>query len=255
MRAYKGAYLSLIYGFLYLPIAVLIVFSFNLSRYSLLWHGFSLRWYQALYHDPNILLVAWHSLEVGLIAATTATVLGMLGAVCLYRYRFLGKRWLDALVFILVIIPDLVLGIALLLWFSFAHVALGFWSLLIAHITLCIPFALITVRGRLVGFDKALIEAGRDLGASEWQIYYRILIPLLVPALVAAWLLSFTLSLDDVIISYFVSGPSFQILPLQIFSMVKLGATPELNALCSVIVVVTFSIAIISQRILAKKLI
>ena len=177
----------------------------------------------------------------------------MIAAVALYRYRFMGKNLLDASILILIIIPDLVLGIALLLLFSFSHFPLGFWSLLLAHISFCLPFACIIISSRLSDFNKHLIEAGRDLGASEFLLYKRLLIPLLLPSLAAAWLLSFTLSLDDVIISYFVAGPDFQILPLKIYSMVKLGVKPEINALCTILLLITFTIAVFSQFLLRKK--
>jgi len=249
----KKGYLNLVYLFLYLPIIVVICFSFNNASHSLLWHGFTFRWYAELFHDQNIGLVTLHSLVIGILAATVATLFGMIGSVALFRYRFLGKKLINALILVLIIVPDLVLGIALLLLFSLTHFPLGFWSLLLAHISFCIPFACITIGSRIVTFDKHLIEASKDLGASERILYSRILIPLLLPALIAAWLLCFTLSIDDVIISYFVSGPNYQILPLTIFSMVKLGVKPEMNALCSIILAITFSIAIACQLLLRRK--
>lgn len=248
----KKAYLGLVYLFLYIPIVIVIWFSFNNSSRSLLWHGFTWRWYIQLFNDKALAIVTTHSLTIGLLASTFATLIGTLASVCLYRYRFFGKRLIDALILMLIIIPDLVLGIALLILFSVLHLPLGFWSLLLAHISFCVPFACVTISTRLVSLDKHLIEAGRDLGASEWQLYTKILIPLLAPGLIAAWLLSFTLSIDDVIISYFVSGPEYQILPLTIFSMVKVGVNPEINALCSILLVVTFILAISGFFLLRK---
>lgn len=252
-KVVRRSYLSLVYLFLYTPIVIVVIFSFNNAIYSLLWHGFTLHWYRVLFQDQTIGTVTLHSLEIGLLASTIATLLGLIGAVSLYRYRFFGKRALNILILGIIIVPDIVLGIALLVLFSQTHFKLGFFSLLIAHITFCIPFACVTISSRVIDLDKNLIEAGKDLGANEFTLYRRILIPLLLPGIIAAWLLSFTLSLDDVIISYFVSGPNFQILPLEIFSMVKVGVKPELNALCSIILLVTFSIAIASQFLLRRK--
>ena len=250
----KKSYLSAVYFFLYLPIVIVVWFSFNNAKRSLLWHGFTTHWYQQLFHDQNLGIITLHSLIIGMLAATVATLIGMIAAISLYRYRFFGKRLIDALILMLIIIPDLVLGIALLLLFNLSHFPLGFWSLLLAHISFCIPFACIIISTRLSSFDKHLLEAGKDLGASERIIYSKILIPLLWPALIGAWLLSFTLSIDDVIISYFVSGPDFQILPLKIYAMVKIGIKPEINALCSVLLVATLIIAIFSQWVLRRKI-
>jgi len=249
----RHSYLSFIYCLLYTPIIIVVCFSFNNSKYSLLWHGFSLRWYKVLFNDANLGVITLHSLTIAILAATIATAFGLLGSVSLYRYRFLGKRLIDLLLLTLIVIPDLVLGIALLILFNLSHFPLGFFSLLLAHISFCIPFSCVTISSRLVGVDKHLIEAGKDLGANERMLYRHILVPLLLPGIIAGWLLCFTLSLDDAIISYFVSGPSYQILPLQIFSMVKLGVSPELNALCSIILAITFLIAVTSHFLLRKK--
>ncbi len=249
----RGIYLSMIYLFFYFPIVILIIYSFNNSAYSMVWHGFSFQWYRELIHDTDIQVIALHSLIVGVLAATIATTIGTLASVALYRYRFYGKQLLRSLIFILIVSPDIVMGIALLILFSSLKVSLGFWTLLLSHITFCIPFVVVTVYSRMVGFDRNIFEAARDLGASDFHIFRRIFVPMLLPAIVAGWLLSFTLSLDDVIISYFVTGPSFQILPLQIFSMVRLGVTPEVNALCSAMFILTLIIVFSAQLALRKK--
>ncbi len=249
----KTSYLGLVYLFLYTPLLIVVALSFNNTLYSQLWHGFTWHWYWTLFHDKNLAIITLHSLTIGSIAATIATLLGMLAAVALYRYRFLGKQLLDGLIFMLIIIPDLVIGIALLLLFNIVKLPLGYWSLQLAHISFCLPFATIIISSRLVDLNKHLIEAGRDLGAGEYTLYKRILFPLLLPSLAAAWLMSFTLSFDDVIISYFVSGPTFQILPLKIYSAVKLGIRPEINALCTILLITTMTIAISAQAILRKK--
>lgn len=252
-RITKIAYLSAIYLFFYFPIVVLIVYSFNNTQFSMLWHGFTLSWYQQLFADTSLQIVALHSLIIGILAATLATTTGTLAAVCLYRYRFTGKKLLHSLLFILIVSPDIVMGIALLILYSTLRITLGFWTLLLSHITFCIPFVAVTVYSRMTGFDKNIFEAAKDLGATDFLVFIRIIIPMLWPAILAGWLLSFTLSLDDVIISYFVTGPDFQILPLQIYSLVRLGVSPELNALCSVMFGLTILIVLIAQLALRKK--
>lgn len=246
-------YMGLIYLFFYTPILVLIVYSFNHSTYSLVWHGFTWKWYGELLGDADLWVSVWHSLVLGISAATIATVIGLLAAVSLYRYRFIGRQFLNGLVFILILSPEIVTGAALLILFTLIQLPLGFISLLLAHISFCIPFVIVTLYSRLVSVDKNIFEAAKDLGANDWVIFLQIILPLLLPAIFAGWLLSFTLSLDDVIISYFVSGPEFQILPLQIYSMVRTGIRPEINALCSVIFVFTLIMVITSQLALRKK--
>lgn len=247
------SYLFVVYLFLYFPLGVLIAYSFNDTRYSMLWHGFTFQWYQSLMEDSSLWIAAGHSLVLGIVASITATAMGTLAAVSIYRYRFFGRQLLHGLIFVIIITPDIVMGISLLLLYSLAEIPMGFWTLLFAHITFCMPFVVVTVYGRLLGLDKNIFEAAKDLGASEFTIFWRIVIPLLWPAIIASWLLSFTLSFDDVVVSYFVSGPGFEILPLQIFSMARLGVKPELNALCSILFILTLFLVATSQLILRKK--
>ena len=249
----KKAYLSLVYLFFYIPIFILIVYSFNNTQYSLLWHGFTWRWYTELFTDNDLWVATWHSFTLGLTAATTATLIGMLAAVSLYRYRFVGRNFLNGLVFILILSPEIVMGVSLLILFTLLKLDLGFLSLILAHISFCIPFVIVTIYSRLISFDKNIFEAAKDLGATDWVIFMRIILPLLWPALFAGWLLSFTLSLDDVIISYFVSGSEYEILPLRIYAMVRSGIKPEINALCSVLFCITMLFVVLSQLALRKK--
>ena len=246
-------YLTLIYLFFYTPIIILIVYSFNNAQYSLLWHGFTLQWYSALFADRDLWIATWHSFSLGIATATVTTFLGLLAAVSLYRYRFFGRNFLNALVFILILSPEIVTGASLLLLFTFFHLTLGFTSLLLSHISFCVPFVIVTTYSRLVSVDKNIFEAAKDLGANDSLIFLRIILPLLWPALIASWLLSFTLSLDDVIISYFVAGPQFEILPLRIYSMVRSGIKPEINALCTVLFCITLILIPLSQLALRKK--
>jgi spermidine/putrescine transport system permease protein len=252
-RLVTPSYVTLIYLFFYIPIIALIVYSFNVSQYSLVWHGFSLRWYTELLDDKDLWIAVWHSLLLGVTCATVAMSIGGLAAVSLYRYRFFGRNLLQALIFVLILSPEIVMGISLLILFNITNITLGFWTLLFAHITFCIPFVVVTVYSRMVSFDKYIFEAAKDLGATDAVIFLQIIVPLLWPALIAGWLLSFTLSLDDVITSYFVAGPDYEILPLKIYSMVRLGVKPEINALCSVMFILTLMLVVLSQWMLRKK--
>jgi len=252
-KAVSRTYLGLIYLFFYLPIIVLIIYSFNAAHYSLIWEGFTFKWYHQLFADEDLWVAAYHSLMLGLSAATSSTLIGLISAVCLYRYRFFGWHFLQTLVFVLILSPDIIMGAALLILFTFANFQLGFISLLLAHISFCIPFVIVTAYSRLVSFDKNIFEAAKDLGASEWLIFRNIILPLMWPALFASWLLTFTLSLDDVIISYFVSGPEFQVLSLYIYSLVRSGITPEINALCTVIFSLTLIFIVLAQLSLKKE--
>lgn len=248
------AYLAMIYLFLYFPLFILVVYSFNDTRYSLLWHGFTWKWYQELFSDSSLWLATGHSLLLGVTSATLATIIGMVTAVSLYRYQFFGKRILHGLIFILILSPEIVMGVALLILFSsLLQFPLGFWTLLLSHIAFCVPFVIVTTISRLVSVDKNIFEAAKDLGARDIQIFTRIILPLVWPALFASWLLSFTLSLDDVIISYFVAGPEFEILPLKIYSMVRSGIKPEINALCTVLFAVTLTITVTAQFFLKRR--
>jgi spermidine/putrescine transport system permease protein len=252
-KTLKICYLSMVYALLYIPIIVLIIFSFNTAKYSMVWRGFSLQWYDVLFQDTEIWRAVSHSIILGLTASMGATLLGALAAVSLFRFKFQGKNLLQGLIFILIVIPDIVMGISLLILFTRTNIPLGFLSLSLAHITFCLPFVVVTIYGRISHLDKNIFEAAIDLGANEWTILSKITLPLLLPAIIAAFLLSFTLSFDDVVISYFVSGPAFEILPLKIFSMARIGVKPELNALCAVVFILTISFVMISQRLLRKK--
>jgi spermidine/putrescine transport system permease protein len=252
-RIVNVSYLGLIYSFLYFPILILIIYSFNNSKFSLAWKGFTLDWYRQLLDNQELLEVALNSLMIAVMSATVATLLGTLTAVALYRYHFFGKKVLYGLIYILIMSPEIVMGISLLILFIALSMPLGFWTLLLSHITFCIPFVAITVFGRLSGFNKHIIEAAKDLGAGEFATFRLVVLPMLMPAVIAGWLLSFTLSMDDVIISFFVTGPNFQLLPLKIYSMVKLGVKPEINALSTIMFIVTLILVIIAQSLLREK--
>ncbi len=252
-RTIRFSFMGLVYAFLYLPIIVLIVNSFNQNKFGMRWDGFTTKWYQTLVNNDSLTQAAWHSINVAVFSATVATIIGSLTAVALFRYQFKGKSAVNGLLFVVMMSPDIVMAISLLALFLVIGAQLGFLTLLIAHVTFCLPFVVVTVYTRLNGFDVKMLEAAKDLGASEWVILKQILLPLAKPAVAAGWLLSFTLSLDDVIISSFVTGPTYEILPLKIYSMVKVGISPEVNALATVMLVVSLTLVIISQLIAREK--
>lgn len=247
-RIIKYSYQTAVYAFLYLPIIIIMIFSFNASPRSMIWQGFTWHWYELLLVDTDLLRAAGYSLIIGVLAASSAAVLGTLTALCLQRYRFAGRKILKNLVFILIIVPDIILAVSFLMLYNSISLPLGFWSLLLAHTSFCLPFVAVMVFSRLNSIDESLFEAAKDLGARDSTILRRVLLPLLLPAIVAGWLISFTLSIDDVMISFFVSGPTFQILPLKIFSMARMGVSPELNALCSIMFVITLFLVMLAQR-------
>lgn len=249
----RKAYASFIYFLLYIPIVVLIVYSFNSSKYSVEWKGFTFKWYENLLNQSSLLEAAWHSVSVAFVSATCATILGTLGALALFRYDFFGKKFINSLVYVLIMSPEIVMGISLLMLFVFISLPLGFTSLLIAHVTFCLPFVVVTVMARLNGFDKNIIEAAKDLGASEFVTFKSIILPNIIPAIVAGFLLSLTLSFDDVIISFFVTGPDYEILPLKIYSMVRLGVKPEINALCTIMFIFTLVMVLFAQFLIKEK--
>lgn len=245
-------FLVFVYVMLYLPILILVVYSVNNAKFSLQWHGFSMRWYHELFHDRGLWASFTHSVILGLSASTIATTLGLLTCVNLFLFRSHHRRSLHAMLLLLVIIPDLVLGVALLIFFNAANIPLGFFSLLIAHITFCLPFVVLTINSRIHTLDPNIYFSALDLGASRFIALTKILLPLLWPAVLSAFLLCFTLSFDDVIISYFVAGPDFNILPLTIYSLVRAGVTPELNALCTITIAISMALVIFSHRLSSR---
>ncbi len=247
------SYLIGVLFLLYLPIAVLVVNSFNASKYGIRWDGFTLKWYEKLFANESLMQAAGHSLLIAITAASIATIIGTLAAVALHRYQFKGKAILSSMVFISMLTPEIVLAIALLIIFILLGIQLGFWSLLLGHITFCLPFVIVAVYSRLKGFDMKMLEAARDLGATEGKVFIKIILPLALPAVAAGWLLSFTLSLDDVIVSAFVTGPGYEILPLKVYSMVRVGVSPEVNAISTVLLVFSLVLVIISQLLLREK--
>ena len=235
---------ALLYAFLYAPIVVVIIYSFNASRYGGPWRGFTTQWYGAILNDAAKLDAAKNTLILGAASTAIATVLGTLLGLGLSRYHFPGKKLFSFLMYIPVVIPDIVMAVAMLMFYALVRDKLGIFSLgmttmVLSHVTFQIPFVAIVVRSRLVGMDPAIEEAAHDLGASSWQTFWHVTFPMIVPAVVAGGMLAFTLSLDDFVVSFFTTGPGSTTLPILIYSSVKRGITPDINALSTLIVLVS----------------
>jgi spermidine/putrescine transport system permease protein len=243
-----GANAAFVFGFLYLPVLILVIFSFNNTRSVAVFTGFSTEWYIALAGNSELLDAARNSLVVGLITTLAATVIGTLTALAMERYRFRLKTAFDANLYLPIVIPEIVMGIALLLFFNQAlfpflgnvfgiRASTGLHTITISHIAFDIPFVYVIVRARLADFDRALEEAAADLGADEWQTFQRVTLPLLMPGIIGGALMAFTLSLDDYLITAFTKGIQEQTMPLYIYSLVRRGVTPEINALSTALLV------------------
>ncbi len=224
-------------GFLYLPIVILVIFSFNESRLVTVWAGFSTKWYGELFRNDALLDAAWVTLRVALLSASIATVLGTLAALALTRYtRFTGRTLFTGMVFAPLVMPDVIIGLSLLLLFVAIGFDRGFWTITLAHITFSMCFVAVVVQSRLVSFDESLEEAAQDLGCAPFEAFYKVTLPVILPAVISGWMLAFTLSLDDLVIASFNSGPGATTLPMKIYSQVRLGVTPEINAVCTILI-------------------
>jgi putrescine transport system permease protein len=225
------------FAFLYLPIVILIVFSFNESKLVTVWAGFSIKWYVSLMQNQAMLDAAWVTIRVGLLSATFATILGTMAAIALTRYtRFRGRVLFSGMVFAPLVMPEVITGLSLLLLFVAIGLDRGFVTLTLAHITFTMCFVAVVVQSRLMTFDRSLEEAAMDLGATPVKTFFQVTLPVILPAIVSGWMLAFTLSLDDLVISNFTSGPGATTLPMKIYSQVRLGVTPEINAACTILI-------------------
>ena len=229
-------YATLIYAFIYIPIIVMFAFSFNNQKQNYYWKGFTLKWYEKLFTNSGFLEFLWNSLYIAVAATIISVVIGTIGAVGLVRFEFKLKKAVNNSLYIPIVIPEVVMGISLLMLYESIKLPLGFVAIILAHSTFCIPFVIIIMRGRLVGMDMSIEEASMDLGANRLETFFRITLPMLIPGILSGAFMSFTLSIDDVIISNFVSGPYSTTLPVKILSMVKVGLSPEINALTSIMV-------------------
>ncbi|SHO64439.1 spermidine/putrescine transport system permease protein [Pseudoxanthobacter soli DSM 19599] len=241
--------LGLLFTFLYLPIAVLVALSFNEAGLPTVWSGFSTRWYGALMQNVDILSAARHTLIVAVAATAISTVLGTLLALGL-ETRARKSRGLEALVFAPMIIPDIVLAVSLLSFFSWLDVTMGLHTIIVSHVVFDLAFVSAVVRARLKSFDFSIVEASRDLGASSFTTFRRITLPVILPAVIAGAMLAFTLSVDEFIIAFFTAGAGRDsiTLPMQIYSMIRFGVTPEINALATLVMGFSIAVLVISQR-------
>ncbi len=248
-RAWMTAHSWLVYIFLYAPILVLIVFSFNEGRQAATWEGFSFRWYAKLMDNKLLLTSVKNSLLVAGATTVLSTTIGTMAALVLGRSNFVGKTLTQAALFLPIIIPEIVLGAALVTFFGVVQLRLSIWTVVLAHVVFSISYVAIVVRARLAGFDRSLEEAAMDLGANPIQTFFRVTFPLILPGIVAGALLVFTLSVDDYVITSFVAGVGATTLPLQIYSMIKVGVTPEINAVSSLLLLVTVVLIAVAQRL------
>jgi len=241
------------FAFLYLPIALLVIFSFNESKLVTVWGGFSTKWYVSLMSNQALLDAAWVTLRVGLLSATFATILGTMAALTLVRYtRFRGRMLFSGMVYAPLVMPEVITGLSLLLLFVAIGLDRGFWTITLAHTTLTMCFVAVVVQSRLLSFDHSIEEAAQDLGAPPVRTFFEITLPIIAPAVLSGWILAFTLSLDDLVIASFTSGPGATTLPMRIYSQVRLGVTPEINAVCTILIgIVAFGVicaSIITKR-------
>lgn len=236
----------LVYLFLYLPLFVLIVYSFNDSRVNVGWVGFTLKWYKVLFADKQLIGAAVNSLIIALIASTISVILGTLAGVALHKYKV---PLLSTLVMIPVAAPELLVGVSLLLFFILINFTLGMASIILAHIAFCVSFVTIAVKTRMHGMDNSLLDAARDLGASPVKTFFLVLIPTILPGVIAGWLMAFTLSIDDFVITFFTAGVGSSTLPLAIYSMLKMGVTPEVNAASTIIILVTLVLTSVATKL------
>ncbi|MBS1154327.1 MAG: spermidine/putrescine transporter permease [Proteobacteria bacterium] len=237
---------GLVYAFLYLPLLIVVIYSFNDSRLNAEWVGFTLHWYHVLFADEQMLSAARNSLVIALITSGIATFLGTMAGLAMYKYKL---RLLPVLVLTPIAIPEILMGLSLLVFFVTLNFTMGFVSITLAHIAFCIGFVAIVVRARLQGMDEALVEAARDLGATPFNAFRLITLPLIMPGIVAGALMAFTLSIDDFVITYFTAGAGATTLPLQIYSMLKIAVTPEVNAISSLLMLLTLALIFIAGKL------
>jgi putrescine transport system permease protein len=252
LSAFNVTALALGLAFLYVPIVILVIYSFNASTLVSVWGGWSTRWYAALLNDHAMVEAAWTSLRIAVVSATIATVLGTLAALALVRAgRFRGRTLFSGMVYAPMVMPEVITGLSLLLLFVAMEMERGFWTVTVAHATLTMAFVTVIVQSRLLGFDRSLEEAAMDLGCPPFRTFMTVTLPLIAPAVVAGWVLAFTLSLDDLVIASFTTGPGATTLPIRVYSEVRLGVKPEINAICTIIIAVV-AVALVAVSLMAK---
>ena len=255
---FNATSLTLGFAFLYLPMLILVIYSFNASKLVTVWAGFSTKWYGELLGNEAFLSAAWVTLKVAVISSTVATVLGTMAAYVLVRAgRFTGRTLFSGMIYAPIVMPEVITGLAMLLLFISLGLDRGVFTIILAHITFTMCFVSVVVSSRLVTFDRSLEEAALDLGCTPFDAFKSVTLPIIAPAVISGWLLAFTLSLDDLVISQFVAGPSSTTLPMKIFSAVRLGVSPEINALSTILIsIVTVGVtsaSLISKRNIARQ--
>lgn len=247
----SSLYLGIVFTLMYLPIVVVVIFSFNESKLPVKFSGFSLQWYEKLFHNSAMLEALGNSLILGVLSCLLSAVIGTLGAVGLARIHWKSKGVLEYISILPLMIPEIILGVVLMAFFHMMGLPFGMLTLLLGHTVFCVPYILMEVKARLAGMDPALEEAARDLGAGPFRAFWDITLPLIMPAVLSGSLLAFAMSMDDVVISIFVNGPKISTLPLKVYTQLKTGVTPEINALCTIMLAVTF-FAIILYSVIRK---
>ena len=242
-----AAYAMVVLAFLYLPLCILAIYSFNVSRLNAVWAGFTVKWYLQLFQNTRVLDALTNTLIVAFVSTFASTLLGTLGAIALHRFKYRFQSAINSLLYLPILIPEIVMGLSLLVLFSQTGMPLGKPTLIIAHITFCLSFVVITVGARLDGMREDLEQVAQDLYATPWQTFRYITLPLIMPGIVAGALIAFTLSIDDFVISFFVAGPNSTTLPLYIYAMVKRGISPEINALSTLMMLVTITLVIVAE--------
>ena len=241
------------FAFLYLPMVILIVFSFNESQLVTVWAGFSTKWYGELLRNESFLDAAWVTVQVAFFSSTIATVLGTMAAYVLVRGgRFLGRTLFSGMIYAPLVMPEVITGLSLLLLFISIDLDRGVFTIVLAHTTFCMAYVAVVVSSRLVSFDRSVEEAALDLGATPFDAFRSVTLPIIMPAVVSGWLLAFTLSLDDLVIASFTAGPSATTLPIKIFSSVRLGVSPEINALSTILIGVV-ALGVITASLITKR--
>lgn len=239
-------YIGILLGLMYLPIVLVIIYSFNASRASAVWDGFSLHWYGELFRDRSMFEALRNSIILALLSSFSAGIIGTLAASGMARVKLRGSKVMEYLSTLPIMIPEIILGMVFLVFFSLLGLPFGMVTLVIAHTAFCIPYVYLMVKARLAGLDKSYVEAAKDLGAGEVRAFYDVTLPLILPAIVSSMLLSFAMSFDDVIISVFVTGVNTNTLPIKIYSQIKTGVTPKTNALCTLLFGVTVLLGLLS---------
>lgn len=247
-RQFNITIFSLVMVFLYIPILILILYSFNDSRLVSGWKGFTFKYYLDLFDNSDIQRAFYNTIEVAVASTLISTILGVLAALAGENKRFTGRKLLSGLIFLPLIMPDILMGVSMALLYSFLHLRTGFFTVLVAHVTFCASYTAIVVKSRLEDFDTSLEEAAMDLGANRWQIFWKIKFPLMMPGIIAAALLAFTLSIDDFIITFFTTGRGFTTLPIYVEGAIRRGTMTTINALSTIMIGFTFLLVYFSRR-------